>query len=305
MCGIAGMIDLSGQRAAPPGVVPRDGRGHRPPRPGRGRLPRTARPSPRQSPALHRRPRRRPAADRQRGPHRLGRLQRRALRLPREARPSSKRRATASAPTATPNSSRTCWEDHREKMFDHLRGQFAVCLWDERTNEVVLARDRFGICPLFCTAVKHDGRLAAVRLGDQGAARLRPGRAQPDLPRHQPRLHLLRPARPGDLFEGVTCLPPGHYLRVQLGDTDAAPRRQRAEDLLGDRLPRPRPGGLRRRREARRRRVRSGAVEAVQAPAAGRRAGRVVPLRRRRFEPRRRDGEQGARPADPDVHHLA
>src|SRR5947209_14854802 len=49
------------------------------------------------------------------------------------------------------------WEDHRERMFDHLKGQFAFCVWDSRTNEVVLARDRAGICPLFYTVVRHDG----------------------------------------------------------------------------------------------------------------------------------------------------
>ena len=42
-------------------------------------------------------------------------------------------------------------------MFDHIQGQFAFCIWDSRTNEVILARDRAGICPLFYTVVKHDG----------------------------------------------------------------------------------------------------------------------------------------------------
>src|SRR5262249_11169389 len=49
------------------------------------------------------------------------------------------------------------WEEHRENMFDALKGQFAICLYDSRTNEVILARDRVGICPLFYTVVKHDG----------------------------------------------------------------------------------------------------------------------------------------------------
>ena len=42
-----------------------------------------------------------------------------------------------------------------------------------------------------------------------------------------------------------------------------------------------------------------------RAPAAGRRAGGVVPVRRRRFEPRRRAGraQRRAGKADPDVHH--
>ena len=43
------------------------------------------------------------------------------------------------------------WEDHQEGMFEHLRGQFAVALWDEKRRRVVLGRDRIGICPLYWT----------------------------------------------------------------------------------------------------------------------------------------------------------
>ena len=31
----------------------------------------------------------------------------------------------------------------------HLNGQFAIAIWDPRSQSVILARDRFGICPLF------------------------------------------------------------------------------------------------------------------------------------------------------------
>ncbi|HYV37383.1 MAG TPA: asparagine synthetase B, partial [Gemmataceae bacterium] len=40
------------------------------------------------------------------------------------------------------------WEDFGNGMFEKLRGQFAIALWDERQQRLVLARDRFGICPL-------------------------------------------------------------------------------------------------------------------------------------------------------------
>src|SRR5262249_43310021 len=43
------------------------------------------------------------------------------------------------------------WEEYREDMFDHLHGQFALALWDERLCRLILGRDRFGICPLFYT----------------------------------------------------------------------------------------------------------------------------------------------------------
>src|SRR5271170_7572053 len=43
------------------------------------------------------------------------------------------------------------WEDHGEGMLEKLRGQFAFALWDERQRQLILARDRFGICPLYWT----------------------------------------------------------------------------------------------------------------------------------------------------------
>src|SRR3954451_6416274 len=49
------------------------------------------------------------------------------------------------------------WEEYREGMWDYLKGQFAICVWDSRTNEFVLGRDRAGICPLFYTVQKIDG----------------------------------------------------------------------------------------------------------------------------------------------------
>src|SRR4029453_7236136 len=41
------------------------------------------------------------------------------------------------------------WEDHGDGMLERLRGQFALALWDERKQRLTLARDRFGICPLY------------------------------------------------------------------------------------------------------------------------------------------------------------
>src|SRR5262249_33087378 len=43
------------------------------------------------------------------------------------------------------------WEDHHEALFPHLTGQFAFALWDARLGRLTLARDRFGICPLYWT----------------------------------------------------------------------------------------------------------------------------------------------------------
>src|SRR5258708_2539238 len=36
------------------------------------------------------------------------------------------------------------WEEHREQMFTHLRGQYALALYDRPNRTLVLARDRIG-----------------------------------------------------------------------------------------------------------------------------------------------------------------
>ena len=63
------------------------------------------------------------------------------------------------------------------RVLDRLRGMFALALWDRRTRQLVLARDRVGKKPLYYAPTA--GGLA-VRFRDQGAAR--PGRASRGAP---------------------------------------------------------------------------------------------------------------------------
>ncbi len=110
------------------------------------------------------------------------------------------------------------WEDHGEDFFPHLRGQFALALWDSRRQTIILARDRFGICPLYWS-VQHsaegDWLLFASEVKGLLASGLVPARTDPRGLNHLFTFFAL--PGPVTCFRDVQLLPPGHYLRIQLG----------------------------------------------------------------------------------------
>ena len=107
------------------------------------------------------------------------------------------------------------WEDHGPGMWGRLRGQFAVALWDERAQTLTLARDRFGICPLFWTRRKTDvGEvlLFASEIKALLASGLVP--ARPDVRGINHVFTFFALPGPVTCFEGVNCLLPGHTLTI-------------------------------------------------------------------------------------------
>ena len=103
------------------------------------------------------------------------------------------------------------WEDHQEGMFERLRGQFAIALWDERRRRLMLGRDRFGISPLYWTR-QGDWLLFASEIKGLLASGMVP--AKPD---RRGIDHVFTfAAMPGPItcFEGVQLLPAGHYLQI-------------------------------------------------------------------------------------------
>ena len=112
------------------------------------------------------------------------------------------------------------WEDHCEGMWERLRGQFAIALWDARRRQLHLGRDRFGIAPLFWSR-QGDWLLFASEIKGLLASGMVP--AQPDRKGLDHVFTFSAVPGPRTCFEGVQLLPPGHYLRILPGCSSTSP----------------------------------------------------------------------------------
>jgi len=109
------------------------------------------------------------------------------------------------------------WEAWGEQAFERFNGQFAIALWDARGEELVLARDRLGVRPVYLC--EHGGRLwfasevKALFAGD------------PSIPRALDPVGLAETFTfwtvipPRSVFQGITELEPGHVRRVSRSGT--------------------------------------------------------------------------------------
>jgi asparagine synthase (glutamine-hydrolysing) len=99
------------------------------------------------------------------------------------------------------------YEDFGMQALHHLRGEFAIVLWDENRRRLIAVRDRFGIKPLFY-AWHNDALYLASEVKALFAAGV-PARWDAEtvyhsvsFGRHQSRT----------LYDGVFEVPPGHFL---------------------------------------------------------------------------------------------
>jgi asparagine synthase (glutamine-hydrolysing) len=120
------------------------------------------------------------------------------------------------------------WEDYQEGMFEHLKGQFAIALWDRKRHCVILSRDHFGICPLFYSTQKYGGG-EWLLFGSEIKALLASGlvEAKADLRGIDQAFNFFSVPGPATCFAGVTLMQPGQYLRIQLPGGDASAKVER------------------------------------------------------------------------------
>ncbi|HOJ21544.1 MAG TPA: asparagine synthase (glutamine-hydrolyzing) [Armatimonadota bacterium] len=106
------------------------------------------------------------------------------------------------------------YEEYGVDCVEHLEGMFGFALWDERHERLLLARDPFGIKPLYYTDT-GDRLLWASEikalLQDPGVRR----RVDPEALDHY--LTFLYVPSPRTMFEGIHRLPPGHRLIWERG----------------------------------------------------------------------------------------
>jgi asparagine synthase (glutamine-hydrolysing) len=110
------------------------------------------------------------------------------------------------------------WEEYGDGMLEHVRGQFAFCLWDTKKNVLILARDRVGICPLFYT-IRRDGDGWQLLFASEVKGLLASGvvPARPDRRGLNHVFTFFAVPGPVTCFENITLLPPGQYLKIALG----------------------------------------------------------------------------------------
>lgn len=105
------------------------------------------------------------------------------------------------------------YEDHGPGFVELLRGMFALALWDDRRRRLVLARDRFGIKPLFYRHAEDElsfaSELTTLAAGNAGGA----------VDRDALEAYLTFNCIPAPLtiLAGYRKLAPGHVLVVEDG----------------------------------------------------------------------------------------
>jgi asparagine synthase (glutamine-hydrolysing) len=109
------------------------------------------------------------------------------------------------------------YEEHGLDFLSHLRGMFAIALWDAERRRLVLARDRLGVKPLYWARV-GDGLVYGSEPGAILASGRIERRADPEAIAEYLTLQYVPPPRTG--FAGMSKLAPGEMLVLENGRID-------------------------------------------------------------------------------------
>jgi asparagine synthase (glutamine-hydrolysing) len=103
------------------------------------------------------------------------------------------------------------YEEYGVDCVQHLNGQFAFAIWDERKHILFIARDRVGIRPLYYTLQDN-----ALIFASEIKAILADGRTEAELdPVTLNQIFTFwSPLAPRTAFCGIHTLPPGHFMLV-------------------------------------------------------------------------------------------
>ena len=129
------------------------------------------------------------------------------------------------------------YERFGERAVERMRGMFALAIWDSLERRLVLARDRYGVKPLYYV-LRPDGTLI---FGSEIKALLPALGSRPDLNREALPDFLANRAPSGEatLFTGIMRLAPGHTLTWQDGRISI---RRYWDAPIADACQAPRPG---------------------------------------------------------------
>lgn len=113
------------------------------------------------------------------------------------------------------------WEDHGDRLFEHINGQFAFALYDTRKKVMIMARDRFGICPLHWTRQQD-----SIYFGSEIKALLATGKITPQADVRgidQIMTMFALPTRRTP-FKDIHSVYPGSFVEIKFGDARTAPQ---------------------------------------------------------------------------------
>ncbi|MFL5616094.1 MAG: asparagine synthase (glutamine-hydrolyzing) [Gemmatimonadaceae bacterium] len=123
------------------------------------------------------------------------------------------------------------YADRGDEMVHALRGMFAFALWDGRTNRLLLARDPFGIKPLYYA---DDGRCIFVASEVKALLAAGVSGAEPEAAGHTGFFLWGHVPEPFTLYKRIRALPAGSLLAIDRSGASAVREYANLRTLLGE-----------------------------------------------------------------------